>query len=284
MPRTSTAGASGAPAPAMHRSERVTAILERLAGGGSLDVAGVAGELGVSVATVRRDLMLLDEQNLLVRTRGGAVGFAVSACEVPVRYRDARGRAAKRAIARTALRCVPSGPQVLAVNGGTTTGELARMLATRSGLTVVTNALNIADVLVNSPRVKLVVTGGVARSTSSELVGPWAERTFGGVTVDVVFMGVDGIDAAGLSTHDEAEAHINAVMIERARRVVVLADGSKIGRRRRAHVADLSAVDELVTDSSADRGALAELTACGVNVRVAEVAAEVAELRSAHSW
>ncbi|MBR7831749.1 DeoR/GlpR transcriptional regulator [Actinospica durhamensis] len=260
----------------MHRSQRVAVILERLAGGATLDVAGVADDLGVSVATVRRDLTLLDEQNLLVRTRGGAVGCAKSACEVPVRYREARGRTAKRAIARTALRCLAAGPQVLAVNGGTTTWELARLLATRSEITVVTNALNIAQVLVDRPRVKLVVTGGVARSTSSELVGPWAERAFSGVTVDTVFIGVDGIDETGLSTHDEAEAHINAVMIERARRVVVLADGSKIGLRHRAHVADLAAVDELVTDPSADRAVLADLAARGVNVRVAEAAAETA--------
>lgn len=265
MPRTRNTSAVS-----MHRSQRVTAILERLAVGGTLDVAGVADDLGVSVATVRRDLTLLDEQNLLVRTRGGATSCAKPAHEVPVRYREARGRAAKRAIARAALRCLPAGPQVLAVNGGTTTWELARLLATRSDLTVVTNALNIAGVLVDRPRVKLVVTGGVARSTSSELVGPWAERTFGGVTVDTVFIGVDGIDETGLSTHNEAEAHINAVMIERARRVVVLADGSKIGRRLGAHVADLTAVDELVTDTSADRAVLSALAARGIRLRVAD--------------
>ena len=253
-----------------HRSDRVTAILDRLAADGSVNAAGVATDLGVSVATIRRDLSLLDEQNLLTRTHGGAVARDV-AYELPVRYRDSRGRSQKQAIARMALRALPCGPHVVAINGGTTTSEVARLLATRTDLTVVTNALNIASVLVNRPRVKLVVTGGVARSNSYELVGPWAEGTVGRVNVDTAFVGIDGISAAtGLSTHDEVEAHINAVMIRQARRVVVVADGSKVGRTLLAHVVGLDAVDELVTDSTADGGELAAIAARGVRVRIAD--------------
>ena len=256
--------------PGPHRSDRVTAILDRLAADGSVNAVGVATDLGVSVATIRRDLTLLDEQNLLTRTHGGAVARDIS-YELPVRYRDSHGRSQKQAIARLALRNLPSGPHIVAINGGTTTSEVARLLANRTELTVVTNALNIAGVLVNRPRVKLVVTGGVARSNSYELVGPWAEGTVGRVNVDTAFIGIDGISATGgLSTHDEVEAHINAVMIGRARRVVVVADGSKIGRSLLAHVVDLEAVDELVTDSTADPEELAAIAACGVRVRVAE--------------
>ncbi|KAB1141260.1 DeoR/GlpR transcriptional regulator [Streptomyces luteolifulvus] len=255
----------------MHRSDRVSAILERLACGGTVNVVGVARELGVSVATIRRDLSLLDEQNLLIRTRGGAVGRAV-AYELPVRYRDSKSRAAKQAIARMAMRCMTSGHQVVAINGGTTTGEVARLLATRTDLTVITNALNIAGALVNKPRVKLLVTGGVARPNSYELVGPVAEGTVGRVNIDTAFIGIDGINAkAGLSTYDKVEAQINALMISRARRVVVVADGSKIGRDLFAHVADLRVVTELVTDTSADVDELAAIAARGVVVRIAEV-------------
>lgn len=257
-------------APGMHRSDRVTAILDRLAYGGTVDVATAARELGVSVATIRRDLTLLDDQNLLVRTRGGAVGRDV-AYELPVRYRDNHGRAAKQAIARMALRALAPGRHVVAVNGGTTTSEVARLLATRTELTVVTNALNIAGILVNRPKVKLVVTGGVARSNSYEMVGPWAETIVGRFNVDTAFIGIDGISAAsGLSTHDEVEAHTNAVIIGRARRVVVVADGSKIGRTHLAHVVGLDAIDQLVTDSSADPAELQAIAAQGVAVRIAE--------------
>ena len=254
------------------RSERVSVILDRLAYGGTVDVGEVAAELGVSLATIRRDLALLDEQNLLTRTHGGAVARDV-AYELPVRYRDRQSRAQKQAIARAALRGLPSGPYVVAVNGGTTTSEVARLLASRTELTVVTNALNIASVLVNRPRVKLVVTGGVARSNSYELVGPWAEGTVGRINIGTAFIGIDGISASGgLSTHDEVEAHINAVMIRRAGRVVVVADGSKVGRSLLAHVSAVSAIDELVTDASADRRELAAIAAHGVKVTLADTA------------
>ncbi|MFD8308781.1 DeoR/GlpR family DNA-binding transcription regulator [Streptomyces sp. NPDC059690] len=257
----------------MRRSDRVTAILERLADGGAVNVAGVAHDLGVSVATIRRDLTLLDDQNLVIRTRGGAVGRA-EAYELPVRYRDSRSRAAKQSIARMAMCCMTSCRQVVAINGGTTAGEVARLLATRTGLTVVTNALNIASLMVNQPRVKLIVTGGVARPNSYELVGPVAERTLGRMNIDTAFIGIDGINATtGLSTHDPVEAQINALMISRARRVVVVADGSKIGRSLLAPVAGLLAVTELVTDTTADVDEVAAIAARGVKVTVAQPAA-----------
>ncbi|MFC1413237.1 DeoR/GlpR family DNA-binding transcription regulator [Streptacidiphilus sp. N1-12] len=254
----------------MRQSDRVSAILDHLAASGSVDVTHIAAELGVSLATVRRDLSALEEQSLLTRTHGGAVARD-DAHVLPVRYRDSHGRAQKQAIARAALRGLPCGPYVVAVNGGTTTSELARLLATRTELTVVTNALNIANILVNRPRVKLVVTGGVARSNSYELVGPWAAGTIGGINIGTAYIGIDGISAAGgLSTHDEVEAQISAVMIGRARRVVVVADGSKVGRSLLAHIVAVADIDELVTDSTADPSEVAALRAHGVKVTIAD--------------
>jgi DeoR family transcriptional regulator of aga operon len=256
----------------VRQSDRLSAILDRLASTGSVSVGATALELGVSNATVRRDLAVLREQNLLVRTHGGATAREVD-YELPVRYRDAHGRDQKRAIARAAIRRLPAGRCVVAINGGTTTSEVARLLATRTELTVVTNALNIAMVLVMRPRVRLVLTGGVARSRSYELVGPWTERSLGGIRIGTAFIGVDGISAAlGVSTHDEVEAHANAVMINRAHHVVVVADGSKIGRNLLAHTVDLTAIDELITDSTADPAELDAIRACGVSVLIADQA------------
>ena len=105
------------------------------------------------------------------------------------------------------------------------------MLVERQRLTVVTNALNIASELAIRPNLKLVVTGGWARSESYELVGPIAEQSLAGLNLDTVFLGVDGISSeAGLTTHHEVEAHTNLALMERARRIVVVADSSKIGR------------------------------------------------------
>ncbi|WP_088317625.1 DeoR/GlpR family DNA-binding transcription regulator [Kineosporia sp. R_H_3] len=251
------------------RSERMSAILGRLTDSGSVHVGELARSLGVSEATLRRDLALLEEQRLLTRTHGGALAQDV-AYELPVRYRDGRHRDAKRAIARAAVRGLPSGPHVVSLTGGTTTSEVARRLSDRTDLTIVTNALNIAMDLVLRPRVKLIVVGGVSRPQSYELVGPWAEEVLSGINIGTAFVGVDGVSVAGgLTTHDETEARTNRAMIARAQRVVVVADGTKVGRVTLARMADLDRVDELVTDGAADAAELDALRAAGVRVTVA---------------
>lgn len=251
----------------MRRAERMSAILERLAGNGSLGVGEIAAEMGVSPATIRRDLQLLQGQRLLSRTHGGALAHGVL-FELPLRYRGARHAEEKRRIARVAAADVEDGAAV-GLTGGTTTTEVARALADRQRLTVVTNALNIASELAVRPNLKLLVTGGVARPESYELVGPLAEASLEGLNLDVAFVGVDGIDvAAGLTTHHEVEAHTNRALIERARRVVVVADGSKIGRVAFAGICGVDRVDDLITDGAADRRALAAIGEAGVRVTV----------------
>lgn len=249
----------------MHRSARLSAILEQLADGGSVAVAQLADALSVSPATIRRDLAMLEEQRLLERMHGGAVGRAV-AYELPLRYKTVRHGDEKRRIAIEAASRVTESMAV-GLTGGTTATEVAKALADRRDLTIVTNALNIASELAIRPDVKLVVTGGVARSQSYELSGPIAETTLAGLNLDIAFIGVDGIEArAGCTTYQEIEAHTNGVMIEQARQVVVIADGSKIGRAAFARICPLSAVDELITDQEADRDAVRKLTDSGVRV------------------
>lgn len=249
----------------MRQADRLSAILEQLSNGTSVAVADLSHDLGVSPATIRRDLRLLDQQHLLARTHGGAVAQGV-VYELPLRYKSARHRQEKERIGRAAADRVAEGAAV-GLTGGTTTTEVARALARRHDLTVVTNALNIASELAVRPNVKLVVTGGVARSESYELVGPLAERSLEELNLDVVFLGVDGIDRdAGLTTHHEVEAHTNRALIDRARRVVVVADGSKLGRVGFAKICDLPRVDELITDVGADRDALEPIVEAGVEV------------------
>jgi DeoR family transcriptional regulator, aga operon transcriptional repressor len=249
----------------VHKADRFGHILERLADNGSVTVATLAGELGVSEATVRRDLRALDEQRLLERSHGGAVSHG-TVYELPVRYRGGHARAEKQRIAREAAGRVKDG-EAVALTGGTTTTEVARRLAPRSGLTVVTNALNIAAELAVRPGLKLVVTGGVARSASYELVGPLADATLRTLNVDTAFVGVDGIDVTtGLSTRNETEAATNLALIERSRRVVVVADATKLARVAFATICPLGAVDELITDDGADPAELDRLRAAGLHV------------------
>src|SRR5436309_971441 len=133
----------GAYAPTMRQAERLSAILEQLSRAGSIDAGPLATELGVSAATIRRDLELLDRQRLLTRTHGGAVGQGV-VYELPLRYKGARHRDEKRRIAAAAAERITDGMAV-GLTGGTTCTEVARVLVDRERLTVVTNALNIAS-------------------------------------------------------------------------------------------------------------------------------------------
>jgi DeoR family transcriptional regulator of aga operon len=241
------------------------AILERLSENGTISVAGLAEAFRVSSATIRRDLRLLESQRLLGRTHGGAVAQGVL-YELPLRYKSARQHEQKLRIAREAGSRVLDGSAV-GFTGGTTTTEVARVLVDRQRLTVVTNALNIASELVIRPNLKLVITGGVARSESYELVGPIAEASLEGLNLDIVFLAVDGISAAaGLTTHHEVEAGTNRALLGRASQVIVVADSSKIGQVAFARICELSDVDELITDDGADPAAVAELEESGLAV------------------
>ncbi len=251
--------------PRMQQPERLGAILERLSANGSVNVGEIAAALDVSAATIRRDLRLLESQRLLGRTHGGAVPQGVL-YELPLRYRSARQPQQKLRIAREAATRVLEG-WAIGLTGGTTTTEVARVLVDRQQLTIVTNALNIASELAVRPNLKLVVTGGVARAESYELVGPLAEASLEGLNLDMVFLAVDGISPrAGLTTHHEIEAHTNRALIDRARQVTVVADSSKIGNVAFARICELADVDELITDDEADHDALASLEEAGVRV------------------
>jgi DeoR family transcriptional regulator of aga operon len=161
--------------------------------------------------------------------------------------------------------CSPAG-----LTGGTTTHLLARILAGRVDLTVVTNALNIASELALRPRLKLIMTGGVSRTQSYELVGPIADRALAGLNMEVAVVGVDGISArGGLTTHDEIEAHTNACMIERADRVIVVADGSKLGRVCLAGICAITDIATLVTDATAPPAEVDAIRRTGVEIVVA---------------
>ncbi len=251
----------------MRQQERLALILDRLAANGSVSVVDLSAELSASTASIRRDLQTLEEQRLLKRTYGGAVAAEVI-YELPVRYRAERHQREKRRIAEAALELVGPPVHSVGLSGGTTTTELARLLgAAGTSLKVVTNALNIAGDLAVRPAIDLVVTGGSVRPESYELVGPIADRALSGISLDVVFLGVDGIEATGgISTHDEVEAQTDHCLIRTAKRVVVLADGSKVGVRAFSRIAPIGEVHDLITDGGGDPAELDRLRAAGVTV------------------
>ncbi|MGW7541845.1 DeoR/GlpR family DNA-binding transcription regulator [Streptomyces sp. NPDC054770] len=256
----------------MSRDARWKALLELLVERGRLEVEEAAAELAVSAATIRRDLDQLAEQQMLVRTRGGAVVHGVS-YELPLRYKTARQASEKQRIAKAVADLVAPG-EAVGLTGGTTTTEVARALAVRGdlatgapALTIVTNALNIANELAVRPQFKIVVTGGVARPQSYELIGPLADGVLGQITLDVAVLGVVGFDVThGAAAHDEAEAAVNRLLCERAARVIVAADSSKLGGRAFARICAAEVVDTLVTDTAAAPEEVRRFEEAGIRV------------------
>ncbi|MER5888870.1 DeoR/GlpR family DNA-binding transcription regulator [Streptomyces sp. NPDC001941] len=256
----------------MSRDARWQALLELLVERGRLEVEEAATTLGVSVATIRRDFDQLAEQQMLVRTRGGAVAHGVS-YELPLRYKTARQASEKQRIAKAVADLVSPG-EVVGLTGGTTTTEVARALSLHpelsSGtpaLTIVTNALNIANELAVRPQFKIVVTGGVARPQSYELIGPLADGVLSQISLDVAVLGVGAFDAThGTTAHDEGEAGINRLLCERAERVVVAADSTKLGQRAFARICATDQVDVLVTDTGIAEETAARFREAGVEV------------------
>jgi DeoR family transcriptional regulator of aga operon len=256
------------------RYARWNTLLELLAESGRVSVEDAAAKLDVSQATIRRDFDQLAQQQMITRTRGGAVANGVS-YDLPLRYKTAKHSAEKQRIGAAAAALVSPG-MVVGLNGGTTTTEVARALAVRpdlarsadsAQLTVVTNALNIANELLVRSRMKIVVTGGVVRPQSFELVGPLGGGILREVTLDIVLLGVDALDVQlGAAAHHEGEAAMNNLMVARARRVVIIADGSKLGGHAFARICPLDRIDTLVTDSGAAPAMLDAFRETGLRV------------------
>jgi len=258
----------------MTPQQRLNVVLELVAERGNVTIAEVSEALDVSTATVRRDLNLLAEQRLLTRTHGGASALG-SGYELPLQYKIARQAEAKVAIAQAVAAMVHPGDSV-GLNGGTTTSEVARVLGRSEllrvpgdapALTIVTNALNIAYELSVREHVKIVVTGGVPRRQSYELVGPMVSSSLRDFSLDLAILGVDGIGGKfGATTVHEGEAEASRAIASVARRVVVAADSTKLGRSTFARICPLDQVDVLVTDGPVPSELAAELAAAGVDV------------------
>lgn len=253
----------------MTRTDRLSVILEMLNERGSLSVDDLVTQLGVSPATARRDFDTLADQRLIKRTHGGARSHSES-FDLPLRYKHGHHSEEKRGIAERASELVVENSQI-GLTGGTTLTTLAETIAARSEfnepgtgqiLTVVTNAINIASLLVPRPRIKVVVPGGIVHSRSFELTGPFAEQTLSLLSLDIAFIGVNAIDTVfGASVHDDEEARVNELMAQRAKRSYVVADSSKIGKRAFVRIGHVQDFDGLITDNGidpADRAAFEE--------------------------
>ncbi len=250
----------------MYAPERQQAILGHARSVGRVDVNMLAESYDVTPETIRRDLNELERRGLLRRVHGGAIPVERLGLELPVAQRAGQNAEQKERIAKAAIDQLPDGGSII-IDAGTTTVRFAEMLPADRSFTVVTHALPIAAMLAERPNITLLLVGGQVRPGTLAAVGSWAHSGYRGVLADVAFAGTNGISVTrGLTTPDLAEAAVKAAFIASARRTVVLADHSKVGRDEFAHVADLSRVDALITDSEVDADMAREIQDAGVEV------------------
>jgi DeoR/GlpR family transcriptional regulator of sugar metabolism len=244
--------------------ERRSLILNRIRNHGRVLAADLTVELGVSADTIRRDLRELDEAGLLRRVHGGALPRHGDASPFAARAR--RAPEAKASIARRAAECV-SDDQIIVLDGGTTTLEVARALREDLRAHVITTSPPVALALADHRGLEVTIVGGTLRPNALVTVGAAAIDALRWIRADVVFLGVCGLHPEiGVTTEDLEERHVKAAMIDGAAEVVALADHDKLGTAMPVVVAPMSAVTRLVTDADVDDGALAPYVALGIEV------------------
>jgi len=241
--------------------QRQAFILDRVREDGAVRVADLVRELGVSDMTVRRDLEILDDRGLLEKVHGGATALEGSALFEPTfAAKSSLQQAEKDSIARAAAGLVEPG-MAIALSAGTTTYALAQQLVDIPRITVVTNSIRVTDVLHHSGRADqtIILTGGV-RTPSEALVGPFAVAAVRTVHVDLVFIGVHGMDPhSGFTCPNLQEAETDRALVEAARRLVIVADHTKWGVIGISSIARLDQADVLITDAGLDPEARALL-------------------------
>jgi DeoR family transcriptional regulator of aga operon len=251
---------------------RATAIVEEVLRQGEVSVEALAGRLGVSPATVRRDLAALEKQGLLRRTHGGVTAVSPVAYEAfrhDSSFQEQEGRHAeeKRRIGLAAAELVKDG-ETIGLTPGTTATQVARGLRHRRGITVVTNTVNVAMELCNREDLSVYVTGGFLRGGWFSLVGAPAERGAGELFLDRVFVGVNAIDAErGLTCLHPDEAAINRALVAQARQRVVVADHSKLGQVVACLICPTREVHMLITDTGASDEDVRPFEELGIEVR-----------------
>ena len=248
--------------------ERRRRIRELLREEGRVRVEALAARFGISQVTIRADLSILESAGALTRTHGGALSPPEADQSLDVK--QLQHRAEKQRIAAAAAGLIRDGETII-LDSGTTTAEIARLIRTLDlkSINVITNALNIAALLIDVPSVRLIVPGGILRRESNSLSGPMAESTLATLRANRLYLGADGVDPQiGVMTPHLAEAELNAKMIGISQQVVVVADASKFARRNISLIARVEQLHMLITDRAAPQDAIEQLRQCGVEVRL----------------
>jgi len=232
----------------MPQNFRQPDILARARRDGRVNVDALAAEFGVTVQTIRRDLAELDITGQLERVHGGAV---LPSGVRNIGYADRRGlnADAKDAIGLAAARRITNGSSLF-LNIGTTTEAVARALLHHKALLVVTNNLNVANILAANPDCEVIVAGGTLRRSDGGLTGHLTMRVIEQFKVDMAVIGCSAIDDAGDALDfDVAEVSVSQTILGRTRSAMLVADHSKFQHTAPARITSLMELDTFVTDA-----------------------------------
>ena len=247
------------------RRDRIMEMLDR---DGQVRIAQLAEMLETTTVTIRSDLAAMEQEGLIERVPGGAIPTAINLFNQEFQRRKSKNTEAKRVIAAAMAREIEDG-DTLFINGGTTTYFAAQMIKkVRKRLIVITNSVSIALELGTTPTYTVILTGGQINPYYSFTCGTEALDQLRRYQVNKAVLSIDGIDESGVMTIHPEECTIAKMMIERARRSIIIADSSKVGKEGLCTICDLGQVDILITDSDAPAQAVESIRACGVEIKI----------------
>lgn len=254
---------------------RRSSILSILRKDSSVSVSELSSTFGVSEVTIRKDLRILKERNLLVRVHGGAIMSSSSnSAALEERHFDSKRlehAVEKRAIGKAAAAHIKDGDTIL-VDSGTTALEVVRNLDSFKDLTIITNSLSVMDEMSRYDRFRVIMLGGTVRESSKSLVGPLAESNLKLFYCDKLFLGVDSFSVEdGLSTPSIEEAHTNQVMISRAKDVIAVFDSSKVNKRALAYISGVEKINTIITDSRFPEQVRSQLESMDIAIETVKV-------------
>jgi len=254
----------------MLKSDRQMEIMKLLQTRGSVEIKQLARVFGVAGMTIQRDLNELIQKGGMVRVHGGAIlSEDAHVSELPFDIRNRKYQREKKAIAEAALDMIEDGQKIL-LDSGTTMFSLAKIIDNSKRLIIITNAVNIAAELNARPNITVISLGGTMRKNTVACVGHFTEGMIRTLKVDITFLGVGGISESGdLSDGGIEVVGVKRAMMEAAKKIVVLADSSKIGREEFVLIGNMKDVDVLITDDKAPGKIINRYRKMGVEVRTA---------------
>ena len=251
--------------------ERREKLLEYITRNGRADVAELVELTQVAGATIRRDLMILEQSQLIHRTHGGAIPHEKPALwqTTPLKERVLSFEKEKDIIAKKVAEMIHDGDSIM-IDGGSTTLAVAKHLSDKKKLLVITNTTTIGELLIGYPRTRVLITGGEFTSGTLTMLGPITEEMIKHHRTDKAIIGVSGMLLnEGLFAAMPEEAEIKRLMMASSLQTIVVADSSKIGTRAISLISGFSSRIQLVTDNNINKSAKVSLERSGVEVIIA---------------